>query len=80
MVLDSSSSIKGNQDFKRSNILCEINNEQSHLLILGESGTSKSTILMETICHYFERGYEILYNYGNVDITNVEQQLNHIED
>ena len=35
---------------------------------------------MEIICDYFEQGYEILYNYGNVDITNVEQLANQIED
>ena len=45
--------------------------EREHrLLIVGESGTSKSTILMEVICEYFDRGYTILYNFGETEIKN----------
>jgi|SRR5215204_3534618 len=33
---------------------------ERRLLILGESGTSKSTILMEIICEYFDCGYKTL--------------------
>jgi len=43
---------------------------EQRLLIVGESGTSKSTILMEIICEYFDCGYKILYNFGETEIKN----------
>ena len=39
--------------------------KQQRLLLLGESGTSKSTLLMEIVCYYFDKGYKVLYSEGN---------------
>ena len=48
----------------RRNIVDEIKTEietYHQLLLVGEMGTSKSTILMEIICEYFDDGFKILY-------------------
>jgi tetratricopeptide (TPR) repeat protein len=73
-------SIYGKLEFRR-NIVDEIEaklKNQDSLLILGEAGTSKTTILMEIICDYFNDDYEILYNWGT-GIRNGEQLANFIE-
>jgi DNA replication protein DnaC len=53
-------SIKQNLEFKRSiteDIKLRLEGNQQHcILLLGESGTSKSTILMEIMCDYFDKG------------------------
>jgi 1-aminocyclopropane-1-carboxylate deaminase/D-cysteine desulfhydrase-like pyridoxal-dependent ACC family enzyme len=49
-------------------------------LILGQSGSSKTTILMELICDYFDEGYQVLYNDGMTEIRNVDGLMNFIED
>ncbi|HXT84693.1 MAG TPA: ATP-binding protein, partial [Verrucomicrobiae bacterium] len=43
---------------------------KKRLLLLGESGTSKTTLLMEIICDYFNEGYKVLYNLGDDDLRN----------
>ena len=51
------------KDFRRNEQIDVIKNKienQHQLLIVGESGTSKSTILMEIMCDYFDDGYTIL--------------------
>ena len=54
--------------------------EREHrLLIVGESGTSKSTILMEVICEYFDLKYTILYNFGETEIKNSIDLVKFIE-
>ena len=35
---------------------------------------------MELMCDYFDAGYEVLYNYGMTDITNLDGLINFIED
>ena len=56
------------------------NLEKNHrILLLGESGTSKSTILMEVMCEYFDKGYEILYNFGNADLKNDKSLIEFME-
>ena len=53
------------KSYKRQNVIDEIKQKlesKNRLLILGESGTSKSILLMEIICDYFKEGYKILYN------------------
>ncbi len=58
-------SIYYGKDYKRQNVIDEIKQkmaDKKRLLILGESGTSKSIILMELICDYFKKDYKILYN------------------
>jgi tetratricopeptide (TPR) repeat protein len=52
---------------------------ENRLLIVGESGTSKSTILMEIICDYFDRGYKVLYNFGETEIKNSADLVKFIE-
>ena len=77
--------IEEGKEFRRNividNIKSKIESQQQHqlLLLLGESGTSKSTILKEVMCDYFDDGYNILYNYGNTDIKNGDQLVNFIE-
>src|SRR5215208_8097197 len=64
--------IKEKRELRRSivdKIKIKLEREQ-RLLIVGESGTSKSTILMEIICEYFDCGYKILYNFGETEIKN----------
>jgi tetratricopeptide (TPR) repeat protein len=76
-------SIKDRQEYRRSSLLNSIENklEQQHsLLLLGQTGTSKSTVLMEIVCDYFEKGYQILYNFGDKpEITNGSKIRDFIE-
>jgi hypothetical protein len=65
--------IKDGQEYRRSSLIEYIENrlEQQHrLLIMGQTGTSKSIILMEIICDYVVKGYQILYNFGETGIAN----------
>ncbi len=75
-------SIKGKKELRRNVVdTVKTNLEKDHkLLILGESGYSKSTILMELICEYFEEGYKILYNFGDVEIKNSSELVKFIEE
>ena len=75
------SSIKEHYEFRRSvvdQIKMKIENHHQ-LLLVGEMGTSKSTILMEIICEYFEKGFKVLYNFGDSDITNGTEIIHFIE-
>jgi tetratricopeptide (TPR) repeat protein len=70
-------SIYNGLEYRRKKLLDDIKAklEDKHcLLLLGESGTSKSTILMEILCDYLRQGYKILYNLevGDGKIDNVE--------
>jgi tetratricopeptide (TPR) repeat protein len=49
------------------------------LLLVGESGSSKTTILMEILTDYFADGYEILYNLDGAEIKNGPQLVSFIE-
>jgi tetratricopeptide (TPR) repeat protein len=73
--------IKEKRELRRSVVdTVRIKLEREHrLLIVGESGTSKSTILMEVICEYFDRGYTILYNFGETEIKNSIDLVKFIE-
>ncbi len=54
--------------------------EKEHrLLIVGESSTSKSTILMEIMSEYFDCGFQILYNFGEIEIKNGPEVVKFIE-
>ena len=62
-------------EFRRS-IVEQIKNileKQYCLLLLGEAGTSKSVVLQEIICDYFDNDYEILYNIENTEIKNIDK-------
>jgi hypothetical protein len=52
---------------------------KGRLLLVGESGTSKTTILYEILTDYFLEGYEILYNDG-AEIKNGPQLVSFIEE
>jgi ABC-type oligopeptide transport system ATPase subunit len=49
-------------------------------LIVGESGTSKSTILMEIIYDYYDQGYEILWNRDDASMKEGIPIINFIKD
>ena len=53
--------------------------DKRRLLLVGESGTSKTTILMEILTDYFDEGYEILYNLEGAEIKNGQQLVRFIE-
>ncbi|HYV52907.1 MAG TPA: hypothetical protein VE971_06385, partial [Candidatus Eisenbacteria bacterium] len=68
---------------RREGLIADIKSKlenQGKLLIVGPSGSSKTTILMELMCDYFDAGYEVLYNYGTMDIKNVDGLVAFIED
>jgi tetratricopeptide (TPR) repeat protein len=74
--------IKEKKEFRRSivdKIKSKLENDH-RLLVVGESGTSKSTILMEIMCEYFDYGYKILYGFGESEIKNVRELVKFIED
>jgi tetratricopeptide (TPR) repeat protein len=75
-------SIKAGRELRRETLIADIKSKLENdgkLLIVGPSGSSKSTILMELMCDYFDAGYEILYNNGVTDIKNAYGLLNFIE-
>jgi hypothetical protein len=76
------SAIKSRYEFRRDKVIEVIkdNLERNNLqIILGPSGFSKSTILMEIMCDYFDNGYQILYNLADPDIKNGEQIVKFIQ-
>ena len=76
-------SIKAKKELRREGLIADIKNKlenQGRLLIVGQSGTSKTTVLMELMCDYFDAGYEVLYNYGTTDIRNVDGLVTFVED
>ncbi len=75
-------SIYYNKELKRIDVFDSIVsklNDQRCLLLLGESGSSKTTILNEVICYYFKQGYTIFYNYGDREISCPESIRDIIE-
>jgi hypothetical protein len=70
------------KEFRRCALVNQIKGklEYTHrLLLVGESGSSKTTILMEILTDYFGDGYEILYNFGGTEIKNGSQLVSFIE-
>ena len=63
--------------FQRSDIINDIisklddSNGNHALLLLGKSGTSKSILLMDIMCHYFKHNYIVFYNFGEEEIKGV---------
>ena len=69
-------------EFKREIITNEIKQklEDNHkLLMLGESGTSKSTVLMQIMCDYFRDGYRVLHNIGSTQLAQPNDIVQYIE-
>ena len=55
-------SIYQKKEYRREKVISEIQRkleEKKKVLLLGKSGTSKSTLLMEIICDYFNQGYKV---------------------
>ena len=75
--------IKENREFRRTDLVEKIKSQlesQRRLLIVGESGFSKTTILMEIICDYFDNGYRILYSITGTETIKGEELAQAIED
>ena len=73
--------IKEKLEFRRSKVIDKIETKletRQNLLIVGESGTSKSTILKEIVCDYVDMGYFVLYNDGR-EITNSDLFIQFVE-
>jgi tetratricopeptide (TPR) repeat protein len=72
--------------FQRIDIINEIiqklddNNGDHALLLLGKSGASKSTLLMDVMCRYFRNGYIVFYNFGEEEIKDVYDIENSLRD
>jgi tetratricopeptide (TPR) repeat protein len=74
-------SIKSKRELRRERIIDDIKTRlenDKRILIIGQSGSSKSTILMELICDYFDAGYEVLYNQSS-NLKNIDGLVNFIE-
>jgi tetratricopeptide (TPR) repeat protein len=75
-------SIMRKKEFRRCALLNQIKSkleDTRRLLLVGESGSSKTTILMEILTDYFAAGYEILYNLDGSEIKNGPQLVSFIE-
>ncbi len=75
-------SIMQKKEFRRSALVNQIKSkleDTRRLLLVGHSGSSKTTILMEILTDYFADGYEILYNLDGAEIKNGPQLVSFIE-
>jgi hypothetical protein len=75
-------SIMQKKEFRRCALINQIEvklEDTRRLLLVGESGSSKTTILMEILTDYFVDGYEILYNLDGAEIKNGPQLVSFIE-
>jgi hypothetical protein len=75
-------SIKSRQELRREGIIRDIKarlENEKKILIVGLPGSSKSTILMELMCDYFDAGYEIFHNKGISELKNTDGLVNFIE-
>jgi len=75
-------SIYQGYEFKREIVINEIKQmlDANHkLLLLGESGTSKSTIMMEIMCDYFRKEYTVLHNLGYTQLAQANDIVQYIE-
>jgi tetratricopeptide (TPR) repeat protein len=70
------------KDYRRS-IVDEVKRkleENGKAVIVGESGTSKSTIWMRVICEYYKEGYVVLYNKGSkIDYSIAMQYISSLD-
>ena len=70
----SKESIYFKREYRRENIISNIKKlleDKKRILILGESGTSKSTLIMEVMADYIQKDYQILC-YIEADIREIE--------
>jgi ABC-type dipeptide/oligopeptide/nickel transport system ATPase subunit len=61
-----------------NNIITTLEKDK-RLLLLGESGTSKSIILMEILCDYLKNGYKILHNLDPVSKGNSSSEIKNLQ-
>ena len=62
------SSVYQKKEYRREGLIAQIKyklEEKNRLLLLGESGTSKTTLLMELMCDYLEKDNKVLYSFGD---------------
>jgi tetratricopeptide (TPR) repeat protein len=70
------------REFRRDKLLNDIKTkleDKQRLLILGESGTSKSVILMEMLCDYLKKGYKILHNLESGSLGSSSSEIKNLE-
>ena len=75
-------SIYQKREYRRKNVISLIKDkldENNRILLLGESGTSKTTLLMEIMCDYLEKDYTILYSFGNEELKNENELTDTLE-
>jgi hypothetical protein len=75
-------SIYQKREYRREDILFRIKDKLEKyncLLLLGESGTSKTTLLMEMMCDYLEKGYKALYIFGNEELKKENELTDVLE-
>jgi tetratricopeptide (TPR) repeat protein len=77
-------SIYYQREYRREKVISEIKQileEKRNLLILGKSGTSKSTLIMEVLTDYLKKDVKVLYNLdpGDGKIENIKHVENKIE-
>jgi tetratricopeptide (TPR) repeat protein len=75
-------SVYHEREYRRENLLKDIKiklEEKQRLIILGESGTSKSVILMEVLCDYLKKGYKILHNLESGSIESSSSEIKNLE-
>ena len=66
------------KEYRREKVINTIEKkleDKQRLLLLGESGTSKTILLMEVLCDYLSKGYKILHNLdptASGEIKNLE--------
>jgi Tfp pilus assembly protein PilF len=73
--------IKEKLEFRREKVLSDVRKllESNHkIMLIGERGTSKSTVLMEIVCDYLDMGYWALYN-DRDDLTNSDMAVKFIK-
>ena len=61
-------SIYHNKEYRRKDLISKLKKEleeKKYLLLLGQAGTSKTTLIMELMCDYFDNGFRVFYNLGN---------------
>ena len=72
--------IKEKLELRRNWVIDDIQSRlenQHRLLLVGVSGTSKSTTLMEIACDYVDKNYWVLY--GTDEIRNIETLIKFVE-
>jgi tetratricopeptide (TPR) repeat protein len=76
-------SIYDGREFRRQKVLDDIKTllgKNRKLLLLGESGTSKTTLLLEVLSDYYKEGYIILHTNGTTEPREPNKIIESIRD